>query len=139
MRPLSEEISLPVRFFTPKEANDLLPKVAPELLQAAEKVKELRSLFDSIKNEAERTAKTEVVERLREQILEHVERIQAQGVEVKGVDQGLLDFPALFRGERVYLCWQTGETKVSHYHPIASGYAGRKPIESFEAGWEWRN
>jgi hypothetical protein len=57
-----------------------------------------------------------------------VERLQALGVQVKDLDRGLVDFPALRDGEEVLLCWQVGEEVVAYWHGVDEGFAGRKPL-----------
>jgi hypothetical protein len=58
----------------------------------------------------------------------------AIGVEVKDIDTGLLDFPALRDGEEVLLCWQVGEPTVSWWHRREDGFAGRCAIDWDGAG-----
>jgi hypothetical protein len=58
-----------------------------------------------------------------------VAEINAIGVQVKDLDIGLLDFPCSVDGEIVLLCWKMGEDKITHYHGIEEGFAGRKPID----------
>ncbi len=60
-----------------------------------------------------------------------VHKVLATGVEVKDINSGLLDFPALRNGEEVLLCWKYGEDKVGFWHDKEAGYAGRRPIEEF--------
>ena len=56
--------------------------------------------------------------------------ITAIGVQVKDLDQGLLDFPCKVEsGEIVLLCWKLGETSITHWHGMEEGFAGRKPID----------
>ena len=55
--------------------------------------------------------------------------IQTQGVELKDPATGLLDFPALRDGAAIYLCWRYNEPQVAFWHPIETGFAGRRPIE----------
>jgi hypothetical protein len=57
-----------------------------------------------------------------------VAEIHATGVQVKDLDIGLLDFPCEVNGEIVLLCWKYGEEDISHWHGLAEGFAGRKPI-----------
>ena len=55
--------------------------------------------------------------------------LEQRGVVVKGIDQGLIDFPHLrSNGEEVYLCWKVGENDIEYWHRIPDGYAGRKSI-----------
>lgn len=60
-----------------------------------------------------------------------VRQILATGAQIKDINTGLLDFPAL-RGDReVYLCWKVGEPEIGFWHEIEAGFAGRQSIDSF--------
>ena len=50
------------------------------------------------------------------------------GVEMKGFDVGLVDFPGEMDGRPVYLCWRLGEPAVAHWHERDAGFAGRQPL-----------
>jgi hypothetical protein len=58
-----------------------------------------------------------------------VEQIQGFGCVIKDLDTGLVDFPTLFHGQEVYLCWKMGESGISFWHGVNEGFAGRKPID----------
>ena len=58
-----------------------------------------------------------------------LERIEELGVLVKDLDVGLVDFPTLYRGEEVYLCWRMDEDDIDHWHGVHEGFAGRKAID----------
>lgn len=58
-----------------------------------------------------------------------VEQITELGVEVRRVD-GLVDFPSWVDGQLVYLCWTAGEEQVGYWHPISSGFSGRRVLRS---------
>jgi hypothetical protein len=58
-----------------------------------------------------------------------IETIHEVGCVVKDLDIGLVDFPTLFRGEEVYLCWKMGESSIQFWHGVDEGFAGRKPID----------
>ena len=58
-----------------------------------------------------------------------IERIQEFGCVVKDLDTGLVDFPTLFRGTEVYLCWKLGETAIAFWHGVEEGFRGRKAID----------
>ena len=47
---------------------------------------------------------------------------------MKGLDQGLLDFPSKRFDEEVWLCWKEGETEIKFWHEKDSGFNGRKPV-----------
>ena len=52
------------------------------------------------------------------------------GVQVKDLNQGLLDFPCLLDGETVLLCWKQGEKEIGWWHTTEAGFAGRRPLDS---------
>ena len=58
-----------------------------------------------------------------------IEQVQEFGCVVKDLDTGLIDFPTLFRGEEVYLCWRLGEAAIEFWHGVDEGFGGRKAID----------
>ena len=58
-----------------------------------------------------------------------LEKIDQMGVLVKDLDVGLVDFPTLYLGEEVYLCWRMDEDDIEHWHGVHEGFAGRKEID----------
>ena len=57
-----------------------------------------------------------------------IEDLESLGVVLKGLEQGLLDFPAKRFDEEIWLCWKEGETEIKFWHEKNSGFMGRKPI-----------
>ena len=57
-----------------------------------------------------------------------IEGLENIGVVLKGLEQGLLDFPAKRFDEEIWLCWKEGETEIKFWHEKDSGFMGRKPI-----------
>lgn len=55
--------------------------------------------------------------------------IDAIGVQVKDLDQGLLDFPSVLDGRSILLCWKLGEKQIAYWHSPEDGFAGRKPLD----------
>ena len=45
------------------------------------------------------------------------------GCELKGLEQGLIDFPAERDGHPVYLCWRLGEEQITFWHEMDTGFA----------------
>jgi hypothetical protein len=58
-----------------------------------------------------------------------LEKIEEIGVLVKDLDVGLVDFPTLYRGEEVYLCWRADEEGIEFWHGVHEGFSGRKEID----------
>jgi hypothetical protein len=68
------------------------------------------------------------VEREARELAHAIDAVVELGVQVKDIDEGLVDFPALRRGETVLLCWKLGEDRVGFWHTIEEGFAGRRPL-----------
>ena len=69
-------------------------------------------------------------QRLAEEARTHAHAIQAAGAELKSIQGGLLDFPTEIEGVPAYWCWRSGEDDIAWWHPRATGFAGRRRIES---------
>jgi hypothetical protein len=54
--------------------------------------------------------------------------IRSEGVLVKDMARGLLDFPSLHDGRVVFLCWMQGEGEIGFWHEPESGFGGRQPL-----------
>jgi hypothetical protein len=55
------------------------------------------------------------------------------GCVLKDWRTGLVDFPGVHHGRRVWFCWRLGEPTVAYWHDLDEGYAGRRPIEAAES------
>jgi len=49
-------------------------------------------------------------------------------IQVKNLDRGLLDFPAIIGGREVFLCWEKDEDDIEFWHDLETGYAGRERL-----------
>jgi hypothetical protein len=130
------------RFFTLDEANRLLPALRPLLARLVAQRQELRQhaqLLERFRARASREGGVtpggdlararEAVGRLQASIQETAEQVQALGCQIKDLDVGLVDFPALRAGEPVLLCWRLGEDRIRFWHGLEEGFAGRKPMD----------
>ncbi|MFM8943726.1 MAG: DUF2203 domain-containing protein [Actinomycetota bacterium] len=59
---------------------------------------------------------------------EEIERLAALDVLLRDSDPALVDFPSERDGEPIYLCWREPEETVAWWHPVDTGYAGRRPL-----------
>jgi hypothetical protein len=128
------------RTFTPAEANSALAEVRP----VVERMVELRARLLELQGEqrevvqiiagngsgyAVSEARSDEFAAAAAEFETCLERLGALGVEVKDVDEGLVDFPSVRHGEDVLLCWRAGEGAVEYWHDLEEGFAGRKPID----------
>jgi hypothetical protein len=134
-----------LRLFTPREANALLPELMGFSATASEGARQYRDLVARIQaeenlSEDARQAAREDADRIREEVRLVVVQIADHGVEVKGLNPALLDFPAQRNGQDVYICWREDEPSAMHWHPNHEGFAGRQEILDPDDGcWEWCN
>ncbi len=123
------------RFFTISEARSLLPKVRGLTEEMVRLARQLHSLHPHIRGLAERGVENTggpegtlyLSYLLRMQNC--VSRIRRLGCLVKGVEDGLVDFPHLKDGREVCLCWKLGEDDIHFWHEADAGFAGRRPLE----------
>jgi hypothetical protein len=62
------------------------------------------------------------------QIKSALREFQTRDIQLKDLDRGLIDFPAIRAGREVFLCWEKDEDDIEHWHDLNSGYAGREPL-----------
>ena len=53
---------------------------------------------------------------------------QRREIQIKDLDRGLIDFPAIVDGREVYLCWEQDEDDIEFWHDLDAGYAGRERL-----------
>lgn len=53
---------------------------------------------------------------------------QRREIQIKDLERGLVDFPAIIAGREVFLCWERDEDSVEFWHDLDTGYSGREPI-----------
>ena len=58
-----------------------------------------------------------------------IEDLENTGVVIRGIEDGLLDFPSKRFDDEVWLCWKKGETEIKFWHEKDVGFSGRKPID----------
>jgi hypothetical protein len=131
------------RYFTLEEARALLPEVGRDIREAVqarmrheEAEKAMQDLGQRILMMGGISVDTRSAERWKAQyesnaeiLKASMERIGELGVLVKDLDTGLVDFPTIFAGEEVYLCWRMDEKDIGHWHGVTEGFRGRKKID----------
>lgn len=55
-------------------------------------------------------------------------RFQVREIQVKDLERGLIDFPAIIGGREVFLCWEQDEDDIEYWHDLDAGYAGREKL-----------
>jgi len=85
-----------------------------------------------IKNQADRAKDDAEMNGSMNKLESEVGRLEELGCVLRDMSLGLVDFPAVRLGERVWLCWKLGEDHVRFWHTRHEGYTARKPVDEKE-------
>jgi hypothetical protein len=129
------------RVFTIEEANAALPLVRAIVTDLAglsreviERRRRLSLLMDGRPPNGGDPYREELVqieeelEKDNRRLRGYVEELRDLGVEPTSGPEGLVDFPAIIDGRKVYLCWKVGEPEVLHWHERDAGFRERQPL-----------
>lgn len=130
------------RTFTVEEANATLPLVRAivrDLVGASREVFERRERLSYLMGGRKRHHRPDPyheelaqiedqLEKDSRQLQVYLDELRQLGVEPKSATEGLVDFPAILEGRRVFLCWQLGEPEVLYWHDPEGGFAERQPL-----------
>jgi hypothetical protein len=119
--------------WTVERANAALPRVGAAVAR-------IRDLVAEARREREETAGLRegnghpATPRGTDELRAAVEALTAEGIILRDLDAGLVDFPArLEDGRRYLLCWVLGEPAVQWWHWPDTGFAGRQPLSDLPA------
>ena len=130
------------RYFSVDEANRALPLVraiVDDIVRQWHVVNELRGRLSALLQperkrrsgdpyEEELAQSQAEMEAHEETLRGYIDELEKLGVELKGLEVGLCDFPSLLDGREVCLCWRLGEPAVQYWHEVHAGFAGRQPL-----------
>ena len=129
------------RLFTLEEANELVPWLEAtfqRLVPAQEELTALQSRLlvlqrqrrsnGASSSQSEVTQAQQEQDRLGQRFEESIREITNQGILVRDVARGLVDFPSIREGREVYLCWIGGEEQIEFWHETDRGFAHRQPL-----------
>ena len=132
-----------LKFFTLQQAQQLLPQVETAIREAISLRSEYEDAESDVQNFSQRvmmqggtlvdrerfSMRKERCESGATRLKQSIEKIDSFGCIVKDLNIGLIDFPTLYRGNEVYLCWKLGEAGIQFWHGIEEGFRGRKEID----------
>ncbi len=111
------------RHYTVEEARAALGMIGP----IVEDMMRLKRSFDEA-SDPHRQPDRSVVIGVRHELAERLRFLEALSIEVKNLDEGIIDFPTVLNGEEVLLCWRVGEEDISFWHTYEDGFLGRRPL-----------
>jgi hypothetical protein len=122
------------RFFTVDEANAVVPLLLKDVPQLQKLLQSLARNFPDVKKARDNVqwngGSIQGVDYLScvLQLNSTMGNLESKGCILKGIPEGLVDFPSLRDGKEVYLCWKAPEPRIEYYHDIHAGFAGRQRI-----------
>lgn len=130
---------MPHKFFTLAEANRTLPlvrRVVEDIMSVYPAWKDLVARYELVaakarpdwgesKEQLDLKAEIDAVAGKINGFLKELEQV---GCEFKGFDEGLVDFHGRLEAREILWCWKRGEDRISHWHELDAGFAGRQPI-----------
>jgi hypothetical protein len=128
------------KYFTPEQADAMLPLVrsivkdiaelAPSVRDRHERLKRLQrgGVAKGVVTAAQLEEEEAALEHDRERLEECLGELSELGVEMKDPFVGLIDFPCWKDGREIYLCWKLGESSLGYWHEVNAGFAGRRPL-----------
>jgi len=121
------------KHYTRDEARYLLPQIRQWLTRSAELQAELQKIEErlgglmapgsDLGGELVNSWVRKLVA-LEEVLLE----FQRREIQVKDLERGLVDLPAILDGREVFLCWEQDEEDIEFWHELDAGYAGRERL-----------
>lgn len=96
--------------------------------QAEKRAESVRALEASGAAPAKTALERGQLQYLVNRVNECLAEVSTLGAVPKGLEPALVDFPHRLGEEEVYLCWRAGEKRITHYHGVEEGFAGRRPL-----------
>ena len=122
-------------YFSISEANKILPIIIKKFNYVKKLKSEIMKFERELSNDISSSNSLVEFSQLKQKLnsvgtkfYQSIEDLESTGVVLKGIEQGLLDFPAKRFNDEIWLCWKEGETEIKFWHEKNTGFMGRKPI-----------
>ena len=130
---------MPKKYFTLDQANKTLPlvrKIVSDITTLHPQWRDLVSRYELVAAQSdpkwgespEQVSLRTEIEKVARQISEYMLELEEIGCVFKGFEEGLVDFYGQLDGRDMFWCWKQGEERISHWHELEAGFAGRQPI-----------
>ena len=122
-------------YFTIKSANEMLPTIIEKFQKIKQEKNEAEKIEQKLRMNLSGTSNLDDYVTLKQNLnasvtrfYSSIEELEKTGVVLKGLEEGLLDFPSKKFDDEIWLCWKEGETEIKFWHEKDVGFNGRKPI-----------
>jgi hypothetical protein len=124
-----------INFYTPDQANDLLPEIKKRFIKIINKKNEIVMIQNELNSIISYNRPFEIffqkkieLNRTISSLYKEIEEVEEFGILIKSLDEGLVDFASKRFDEEVWLCWKVDEEKIRFWHGKNEGFIGRKPL-----------
>lgn len=124
-------------FYTPNQANEILPEIKRRFNKIIDKrneiiliQSELNNIIDGYQSFKIFFDKKKELNKTITSLYKEIEEVEEFGILIKSLDEGLVDFPSKRFNEEVWLCWKIEEEKIRFWHGKNEGFIGRKPLSA---------
>lgn len=124
--------------YTLEQARAMLPEIRATLLQLAVQRRRHAEAHAALhqrlsENGDERASAEEhrqegTLAEIREAIQSLVGYLEARGIELRDLEEGLVDIPTTRAGEPAWFCWRLSDPELAFWHTTQEGFASRKPL-----------
>ena len=127
------------KLFTLPEANRTLPlvkRIVQDIMVVYPQWKDLVAQYELVASKArpewgesqEQLDLKNQIDALAARINDFLGELEQIGCEFKGFDEGLVDFHGHLEEREILWCWKSGEERITHWHELDAGFAGRQPL-----------
>jgi hypothetical protein len=133
------------RIIAIEEANRMLPllrQIVGDIMSHWEKIIDKRTQLECIEKgidasgrgaaPADRESRTQALKfelnYLIDKINNYIREVEELGCFVEEFKRGIVNFPSLYNGRKVFLCWKPDEAAVNHWHELDETFNDRVPI-----------
>ena len=123
-------------YFTIKSENEMLPTIIKKFQKIKQEKNEVEKMEQKLQMNLSGTSNLNDYVTLKQNLnasvtrfYASIEELEKTGVVLKGLEEGLLDFPSKKFDDEIWLCWKEGETEIKFWHEKDVGFNGRKPID----------
>lgn len=121
------------KHYSREEARALLPQIRlwlGQLVHLRDRLVKLEKRLDSAFKQGHEVGGPTANDWVRQVALfkKLMEEFRQREIQVKDIDRGLIDFPAIIGEREVFLCWEQDEDDIEFWHELDTGYAGRERL-----------
>lgn len=114
--------------FTVEQARALIPELAGHAARMVRLRADLADARVALSRGAQPVGGIPELKALEANLQEAIEWFGGQGLQLKGIAPLTVDFPGEVEGREVLLCWLEGESSLDWYHPLETGFTGRRRL-----------